>query len=85
VIKEEGSPVGISSGAALVAAFRIAAKNENKGKTIVVIIPSYTERYLSTALAEKERQEAQSISTSTVSEEYLAKADEANGMRVVKK
>jgi cysteine synthase A len=50
--REEGIPVGISSGAALVAAFDLAARPGMDGKTIVTIIPSFAERYLSTALFE---------------------------------
>jgi len=50
--REEGIPVGISSGAALVAAFDEASRPGMEGKTIVTIIPSFAERYLSTALFE---------------------------------
>lgn len=73
LIKEEGIPVGISSGAAMVAALRQAAKPENKDKTIVVVIPSYTERYLSTKLAEEERLAAAQLSVTQVDESYLAR------------
>ena len=73
VIKKEGIPVGISSGAAIAAGFKIADRPEMAGKNIVVIVPSYSERYLSTLLAEPERVGAQTLSVSTVKDEYLAK------------
>lgn len=71
VIREEGIPVGISSGAAIAAALRVAAKEENRDKLIVTIIPSSTERYLSTPLAESERQTATSLPVTPINEKYL--------------
>ena len=61
LMKNEGILVGISSGAAVVAAKRLAEKPENAGKNIVVILPSATERYLSSPLFAEEFSEKELV------------------------
>ncbi|MBL7714147.1 MAG: cysteine synthase A [Bdellovibrionales bacterium] len=71
LIREEGVPVGISAGAAMAAALKVASEPGSQGKTLVVIIPSQTDRYLSTVLGQEEQDRAKALAVQTVDPKWI--------------